>query len=317
MADFRLYFATDIHGSDRCFRKFLNAASFYRADVLVMGGDITGKMIVPILPAAGGTFTATVFNATHQTDSDGLPALRKFIADAGYYPYQTEPDEITALKDDPKALDDLFATVIRSTLDGWLSLAAERLAGTGVQCYLSPGNDDPGFVGPLLRNGDLVTNPERQVVHLPGGFEMISIGFSNITPWHSPREASEPQLAAMITKDAEKLANPAKTIFNLHVPPLRTPLDQAMLLDEEMRPVMRGGSPVIDGVGSSAVRSAIETYQPLLSLHGHIHESRGTTKLGRTVAVNPGSEYSEGILRGALITVSERKGLKGFQLVSG
>jgi hypothetical protein len=121
----------------------------------------------------------------------------------------------------------------------------------------------------------------------------------------------------MIIKEAEKLANPAKTIFNLHVPPLRTPLDQAMLLDEEMRPVLRGGSPVIDGVGSSAVRSAIEAYQPLLSLHGHIHESRGTTKLGRTVAVNPGSEYSEGVLRGALITVSERKGLKGFQLVSG
>lgn len=317
MADFRLYFATDIHGSDRCFRKFLNAASFYQADVLVMGGDITGKMIVPILPAADGTFTATVFNTRHQTGSDGLPALRKFIADAGYYPYRTDPDEVAALKGDQKALDDLFAKVIRSTLEDWLNLAADRLAGTGVQCYLCPGNDDPGFVGPLLRGGDRVSNPERQVVQLPGGFEMISIGFSNVTPWNSPREASEPQLEAMITREAQKLADPAKAIFNLHVPPLRTPLDRAMLLDAEMRPVMRGGSPVIAGVGSSAVRSAIETYQPPVALHGHIHESRGTTKLGRTVAVNPGSEYSEGILRGALITLSERKGLKGFQLVSG
>jgi Icc-related predicted phosphoesterase len=184
-------------------------------------------------------------------------------------------------------------------------------------CYLCPGNDDPGFVGPVLRGGDLVTNPERRLVELPGGFEMISIGYSNVTPWKSPREAPEAQLHAMIVREAEKLRDPARAVFNLHVPPLRTPLDQAMLIDEQLRPVVRGGSPVIDGVGSSAVRRVIESYQPLLALHGHIHESRGATRLGRTVAINPGSEYSEGVLRGALITLSERKGIKGFQLVSG
>ena len=81
--------------------------------------------------------------------------------------------------------------------------------------------------------------------------------------------------------------------------------------------MLRGGSPVISGVGSSAVRASIEAHQPLLALHGHIHESRGQVRLGRTVSLNPGSEYAEGVLRGVIVTLSRRKGLRGYQLVSG
>jgi Icc-related predicted phosphoesterase len=317
MGDLKVYFATDIHGSDRCFRKFINAARFYEVDVLIMGGDITGKMLVPIVPTEDGRYQATVFGQRRQVDEAGLPALKKVIADAGYYPYEATAEEVAALGEDAKAVDRLFDQVIRRTLESWLTLASERLKGTGTRVFLSPGNDDPPFVGPLLAQADFVENPERERVELPGRFEMISVGYSNITPWRSPRELPEDRLGSMIATEAERVASLDRTIFNLHVPPLRSRLDQAILVDEEMRPRMRGGMPVQDGVGSSAVREAIEHYQPMLSLHGHIHESAGAVKIGPTVAINPGSEYSEGILRGVLVTLSDRKKVKGYQLVSG
>ncbi|HEX4247479.1 MAG TPA: hypothetical protein VH008_06400 [Pseudonocardia sp.] len=317
MADTRLFFATDIHGSDTCMRKFLNAAKFYGCDVVVMGGDITGKMIVPIVAAGAGTFRARLFGTDEVVDADGLATLRRRITDAGYYPYDAEPDEMAELAAEPARVDELFTMVMRETVLRWLALAEERLAGTGVLCLLAPGNDDPPFVDDVLRSSSRVINPEGGLVELPGGFSLVSVGYANPTPWDSPRELPEPDLEARIVAEAEKVPDPSRAVFNLHVPPKQTPLDQAMLLDERWRPVLRGGRPVIDGVGSTAVRAVLERYQPMLSLHGHIHESRGGTKLGRTVALNPGSEYSEGVLRGALVTLSRRKGVRGYQLVSG
>jgi Icc-related predicted phosphoesterase len=173
------------------------------------------------------------------------------------------------------------------------------------------------FVDDLLSGSDVVVNPDSRVVELPGGFPMISVGYSNRTPWDSPRELDEDDLRTVIDQEVAKLDDPHRAIFNLHVPPKNTPIDQAMELDAEFRPVVKGGSPVIAGVGSSAVRDAITTYQPMMSLHGHIHESRGEARIGKTVALNPGSEYSEGVLRGVIITLSQKKGLRGYQLVSG
>jgi Icc-related predicted phosphoesterase len=317
MADTKLFFATDIHGSDTCMRKFLNAARFYGCDVVVMGGDITGKMIVPIVADSAGTFRARLFGTDEVVDADGLAALRKRITDAGYYPYDTEPDEMAELAAEPERVELLFTRVMRETLLRWLALAEERLAGTDTVCLLAPGNDDPPFVDDVLHSSARVINPEGGLVELPGGFTLVSVGYANPTPWDSPRELPEDQLEARIETEAAKVPDPSRAVFNLHVPPKQTPLDQAMLLDAQWRPVLRGGRPVIDGVGSSAVRAVLERYQPMLSLHGHIHESRGGTKLGRTVALNPGSEYSEGVLRGALVTLSRRKGVRGYQLVSG
>jgi uncharacterized protein len=318
VADTRIFFATDIHGSDVCFRKFLNAAAFYRCNVLVMGGDMTGKMLVPIVDRGGGTYATELFGRERVMTEEELPALRKLIADAGYYAYDTTPDEIAALHDDPVAVAALFERMIGETVERWLGLAEERLEGTDIVCLMAPGNDDPPFVDRLLRMSPRVANPEREVVELPGGYAMISVGYSNITPWDSPRELPEDALLSMIEDEAKKLDGAMdRAIFNLHVPPKDSGLDTAVLLDSELRPILRSGSPVFAGVGSSAVREALERHQPMLGLHGHIHESRGGVKLGRTLALNPGSEYSEGVLRGVIVTLSEKKGLKGHQLVSG
>jgi uncharacterized protein len=312
----KLFFATDIHGSERCFRKFLNAGAFYGCDVLVMGGDMTGKMLMPIVRRPDGTFAAAIAGRERVVDADGLPALRSLIVNGGFYPYECDADELAALDADPAAVDRLFRHLMTETLERWLALADERV-GDGLTCLMAPGNDDPPFVDDLLDASDSVINPEGRVVELPGGFEMISCGTSNPTPWDTPRELPEEELAAVIEAQAGQVARPDRAIFNLHVPPKDTPIDQALLLDAELRPVMQAGSPVEAGVGSSAVRAALERHQPMLGLHGHIHESRGEVKLGRTVSLNPGSEYGEGVLRGVLVTLSEKKGLRGWQFVSG
>jgi Icc-related predicted phosphoesterase len=318
MADRKIYFATDIHGSEVCLRKFLNAAKFYGCDTLIMGGDITGKMIVPIVDRGQGLRTARLYGRQIEvTDDDGLARLRKTIADAGFYAYQTTPEEVEHFQADPGAVAELFGQLMNKTLGRWLELAEEKLAGTGIRCFFAPGNDDPPLVDSILRSCATVVNPDETVIDLGDGFTMVSVGYSNKTPWDSPRELPEEDLAARIGAQASQLASTDRAIFNLHVPPQDTPIDQAVLLDPQFRPVMKGGMPVISGVGSTAVRGALEKYQPMLSLHGHIHESRGEARIGRTLAINPGSEYSEGVLRGAIVTLSRKKGVRGYQLVAG
>ena len=254
MADYRVFFVTDIHASDLCFRKFLNAARFYDCKVLIMGGDMTGKMLVPVVDEGKGRWSTRVFDRYRQFDAAELPAIHKLIADAGYYAYETTAEGVRELEASPAAVEKLFEQRIGETVQGWLTLAAERLDGSDVLCYMAPGNDDPPFVDALLRTSPRVINPEGSLVELPGGFPMISVGYSNPTPWDSPRELPEDQLLAMIDREAAKIPDPGRAVFNFHVPPKDTPIDQAVLVDSELRPVIKGGMPAITGVGSSAVR---------------------------------------------------------------
>lgn len=164
MADRKIYFATDIHGSEVCLRKFLNAAKFYDCDTMIMGGDITGKMIVPIVERGQGVHTPPFTGATCRSAGTAWPSCARRSPTPAITPTRRRPRRWTA---------------------------------------------------------------------------------------------------------------------------------------------------------STAVRDALAKYQPMLSLHGHIHESRGEARIGRTLAINPGSEYSEGVLRGAIITLSRKKGVRGYQLVAG
>ena len=176
MNDSKIFFATDIHGSDRCLRKFLNAGKFYGVDAVVMGGDINGKMIVPVIEEPNGLFSVQLFGRKREVDADGLPGLRKFIADAGFYPHPMTPDEIAVLKQDPAGVSDLFRKLINDTMSRWIDLAEDRLAGTGIQCVFAPGNDDPFFIDDLLKSSSSVIDPDQRVIELPGGFSMISVG---------------------------------------------------------------------------------------------------------------------------------------------
>ena len=312
----RIFFATDIHGSDVCFRKFINAAKFYKADALVLGGDITGKLIMPVLRDPSGNYTFRRHGEEQSVSESEFPQAQKQLRDAGYYPAVLSREEIDQLSSDQQHVEELFVTLACESISRWMDIAEERLRGSGVECYISPGNDDPLAIDAVLSRGGLVINPEERVVTVRGTYEMISCGTTNITPWHSPREEPEEQLEARLDMLAQQVKNQARAIYNIHVPPYDTGIDRAPKLDGNLKPIVIPGGVQQTPVGSTAVSKIIKRYQPMLALHGHVHESRGNVKLGRTLCINPGSEYGEGVLRGALVQIG-KKGVEDFLLTSG
>jgi Icc-related predicted phosphoesterase len=318
----KLFFVTDVHGSETTFRKFVNAGEFYKVDVLVLGGDIAGKMLVPVLDLGGGRYRATIQSITHELDGeDEVREFEKRAAKLGTYSTIVAPDEYDALSADPGAVDALYHRLATERLARWIDFAEERLSGSGIRCYITGGNDDaPDILEPLVRHeGENVVDCEGQRVMIDDTHLMLSTGLSNPTPWKTPREVSDDELATHIEEMVTGLDDFSQAIFNFHAPPKDSTLDTAAELDWSTDPpkvVTSGGTPVMYGAGSAAVRAAIEKHQPLLSLHGHIHESRGQTSIGRTVAVNPGSEYGEGLLRGAIVTLAGDR-VENVQLTSG
>jgi Icc-related predicted phosphoesterase len=314
----RIFFCADIHGSEQCFRKWLNAARSYRCDALIFGGDLAGKILQPIVDLGAGRYQTEMYGQQLLADAPTeLQAITDRIRNAGRYEVIVTPDEKEALDDSPELVHETFVRVARASATRWLELADERLAEVGIPAFMMLGNDDFIEMGDVFSGSTRVTNPEDRVVELPGGYEMISLGYSNPTPWSSPRELTEPDLATRLEAMAVRVQDPGKSIFNFHVPPQGTHLDQAALLDETFTPIVSGGHVQIGHVGSTSVRGLIEHYQPMLSLHGHIHESPGMSKIGKTIAINPGSEYMDGVLKGAIVTLDSRKGVKGWQLVQG
>ncbi|MDA8193492.1 MAG: metallophosphoesterase [Thermaerobacter sp.] len=313
----KIFFATDIHGSDRCFRKFINAAEFYGANVLILGGDITGKVVVPITKTSGGLYRATVHHQLQEVSERELPQLFKEIRSNGFYYYVTTRDEMEFLSQHPAAREEMFHRVIKDSLAAWFELAEERLKGTGVQVFVSPGNDDDDSVVSAINAGPFVVNPDETVREIAEGVWMLSFGWSNRTPWDSPRELDDNAIGQRLEHLVRQMPGFEHAIFNIHVPPYNTPLDKAPQLTADLKPVVEAGEVQMTSVGSVAVRDFILKYQPLLGLHGHIHESAGITKLGRTTCINPGSEYSDGTLKGALVTIDMAKGSVMRQLIAG
>jgi Icc-related predicted phosphoesterase len=312
----RAFYASDIHGSERLWRKFINSAKFYNVEVLIMGGDLAGKAVIPIVERGGGFYVSQIAGEQRFEEAD-LPALEKRIRDLGQYPYRMSDEELEAVSGDQAAIDDLFSSAMAATLQGWLDLAGERLSGTGVRLFVMLGNDDEPALKEVIAASSIAVDCEDRIVDLGDGFEMLSYGFANPTPWHSPRELPEDQLQNRIEQLAQGLTDPGRSVFNLHVPPIDTTIDVAPLVDDNLSAVIVGGNIQMGHAGSTAVRAVIEKYQPLIALHGHIHESRGTVKIGKTVCMNPGSEYGEGVLHGALFELDKKKGLKRYQLTSG
>lgn len=313
---FKSFYASDIHGSDMLWRKFINAASFYGVEALIMGGDIAGKAVIPIVRRNNAFYSPGFAGERAFTEAE-LPALERHIRDIGQYPHRMSEDELAQVENDQGAIDALFQQIMKETLERWLRLAEERLQGKGVRLYVMLGNDDEPALREVLTASPVVVDCEDHTVELGEGFQMLSCGFANPTPWHSSREMPEEELRRHIEHLAGQLLDPARSVFNLHVPPIQTSIDTAPVVDENLSPVIQGGSILMGPAGSQAVRNVIERYQPLIALHGHIHESRGTVKIGKTVCINPGSAYGEGVLHGALFELDKRKGLKRYQLTSG
>jgi uncharacterized protein len=310
----RIYFATDLHGSEVCFRKFLAAAKVYEADVIILGGDFAGKAIVPVL-TENSSLRAQVRGEEVTVPEPEWDRLAADLGKAGLYPVRMEAAELARLSADGTELDRLFRSEIAAQMQRWCDLAAERLD-PAVRCIITPGNDDPVDADPVIAAHPRVECPELELCDL-GPVTMASLGVVPTTPWNTERECTEDELAKQIDEMLEQVPSGQPCLLNLHCPPYASGLDDAPELDDTLKPVIRGGRPSIIPVGSHAVRDAIKRYQPVVGLHGHIHESRGAQKIGRTLCVNPGSDYSSGVLRGAVIDLAQDGSCLDFLLTTG
>ena len=312
----RLYYASDIHGTEVLWRKFLRAPEVYKAEVLVMGGDLTGKAVVPLVEAGGERRQAQMFGETVTVEGEEQThELEDRVRANGMYPYRmtgSELERVWALPEGER--EKWFEEVMLETFARWLGLAPERLAGSEARCFVMPGNDDPPGVDGAIEAAERIEACDDRVVEF-GDYTMISLGYSNTTPFDSPRELSEEELGERIEALAAQVDEMGRCVFNLHVPPYDSGLDTAPELDENLTVVTVAGQVSMAPCGSKAVREAIERHQPLLSLHGHVHESRAAAKIGRTLCINPGSDYHTGRISGCLVHLNGEKA--NYQFVVG
>jgi len=289
-----------MHGSDGTWRKFLNASAMLKADVAICGGDLTGKMIVPVIQKSGGKYSYYLMGKVRTVDAAEVEKAFKEIRGIGYYPHQTSEQEYEEMTKNPAKVDEIFHKVMTNTMESWLHMIKEKVP-KGTQIVVCPGNDDRTLVDAVIAEHPEVVNAEGKVIQIDETHEMISSGWVNPSPWKTAREEEDDKLEVRLEEYISHLKDPSSAIFNFHAPPYETKLDEAPLLDKDLNPIIQGGRVIMVPVGSKAVRKMIEKYQPLLGLHGHIHESSGSMRIGRTYCVNPGSEYAEGILRAFFI----------------
>lgn len=317
MAFTRILFATDVHGSDPVWKKFIRGAEFYKANVLILGGDITGKSVVTVTDNQDGTYFTEFQEQKHELkDKAELDHFDAIVRRAGSYLYLGTKSDLEELEKNKKRADEIFSQLILARLKEWVEFADSN-ATTPV--YVNAGNDDEPGVDDVLAASKKLVQPEDKVVMIDSKHEMISAGFANLTPWHCPRDLTEEEIEKRIERKVSQLRDPKSAIFNFHCPPVDSGLDTCPKLDSSVyppKPILDGGGLVLFGAGSTSVRRAIEKYQPMLGLHGHIHESKNATRIGKTVCINPGSEYGEGILRGVLVNIDD-SGYKSYQFVSG
>jgi len=277
---------------------------------------MSGKALVPIVRAGDGSYRARVIGEERVAHSaQELDQMQQAISTNGMYPLIVDEDEAALLEQDAERRAEVFEQALLDELRLWVEFADERLAGSGIRAYVIPGNDDPWSIDEVLASGESVVACD-ELIEIVGPHEMVSLGYSNRTPWKTPRELDEEEIYVRLRRLADQLEKPERAIFNVHVPPWESSLDTAFEVDDELRYVTKGGRPHEVPTGSRAVRQVIEETQPVLSLHGHIHESKGVTKIGRTVAINPGSDYGSGHLDGCLVHLAPECVINRY-LVSG
>lgn len=300
----RLLIASDFHASERTWRKFINAikANVYDVDAALVAGDLTGKALVPIVVGDDGVWLTEVLGANRRARTeDELQRLERDIADIGYYSTRVTSSEQLDLMQQPDLLAQRFREQIQRRLRDWLGLAAERLTDSGIPLYLMPGNDDDFHIDDVLAESTYATNVDGRVIDLGSGYDLASMGWSSPTPWATPRELPEPEFLDRASDLLREARDPKRTVLMTHVPPHNSGLDTAPLLGPDLGIQLRAGEVIRGPVGSVGVRSAIEHFQPVLGVHGHIHESPGERRIGRTLSVNAGSESNQGIFRGYVV----------------
>ncbi|MFZ0829707.1 MAG: metallophosphoesterase [Thermoplasmata archaeon] len=321
MATRSIFYVADLHGSEPVLNKVINSAKFYNVDTIIIGGDITGKLLIPIVDIGGGRYSLELFGVPKTIEAKDLEETQKKIRGTGSYWTLVSRAEYDAMAANPAEVKRHFLEKMIEHLEAVYKKAEDRLRANGVKMYVIPGNDDYVEVADFLkaRSSDVVINFEEQIVEL-GDFQLVGYGKSNPTPWHTPRETSD----AIVGQELRQLtakADPARTLLVAHAPPVNTTIDKAPKLTADMKPVTGGGHVEMVSVGSAEVRKVIEEFEPVAAFHGHIHESPGVDTVigqhGKKIPVmNPGSQYSSGVLQGIIVQLANGK-VKGYNFTTG
>lgn len=310
----RIYYTCDIHGSEMTFKKFLNAAEMYGVNTMILAGDLSGKGFTLVEHDGQENYKTKIYNEEWTASgSEQFEVLKRKMKTLGFYFKIGTKSELEEYFASPKLCQEEYDRLAYDRMVNWIERMEEKFKPAAVKIYVLAGNDDADNIKQTLGLSDYIVDVEDQIVMITESNEMLSEGHSNPTPWNTPREVSEEALAKLLESKTKKLEHPERSIFNIHVPPINSIIDSVTDIDPK---TLKRDLRRIRGAGSQAVRDAIEKYQPLVGLHGHIHESRGEFKLGSTVCLNPGSEYAEGILRGVIIAVDDKK-MRGYQFTAG
>jgi Icc-related predicted phosphoesterase len=304
----RIFLAADPHGSQQTWEKMCRAPKVFKADIAMMCGDLTGKAIMPIIQEKEDKWYASPQGKRKEFKKQkDLDKFIKFTEDEGYYPKIMTPDELAKLRETKGAITKLFEELMVERMQLWMKMVHERIP-EEVMIVVNPGNDDDWVIDEVIKNDPRVIYPLKRVVDVKG-HPMISCEYVNSTPWDTHRECPDEELLGKLEEEFARLDTNdySNVICNFHDPPFNSGLDTAPMLDEEHKVKKAGAQEILGPVGSKSVRAVIEKYQPLLGMHGHIHESVGYRTIGKTLCVNPGSEYREGILKGFLITIEDGK----------
>lgn len=312
----RFFYATDIHGSEICFKKFLRAATFYKAEMLLLGGDYTSKQLTFIV-ALGHRWEVEIRGKLNilETRSE-LADFRSALLNQGVLTSVVSQDEFQELNRSETLKASLYEKEMRIALSRWRELAeASRKKYGGQQILTIPGNDDPQFSDEYLGSGPFCSLHRRSLA-LDSAVRIVGVGGSNPTPWKTFREFSEEEIRRFLDETWSLPTDAMQTILMVHVPPWRSGLDNAPKLNVDLSYDLSLGETQRVPVGSTAVRKFLEEHSPAVALFGHIHESSGMTRIGRTLCINPGSSYWQGVLRGCKFSVNSG-GVENFQLVEG
>jgi len=312
----RILYGSDFHGSDVVFRKFLSSGIQYKVNALMVGGDVTGKAMVPVIHQGGGRYQAHLFGSDKSAATpDELEKLKKSISAVGFYPIVLEQDEAQELENDPAKMSARFETEMCNRVREWMKLAEEKLVPQKITLYFMAGNDDLYSIDKVVEEFQQIRNPDMKHYEMEDGYEVVGLSNANITPWLCARDTEEEELTRKLDTLTGMIQKPERTIAIIHVPPIGSGLDTCPDLDKNLKIITQGGQVVMKQAGSPAVKAFIERVQPMLTLHGHIHESPGHVRNGRTLMINAGSEYAEGIMKAAIINLEDGK-VKGHMLVS-
>jgi Icc-related predicted phosphoesterase len=273
----------------------------YKCDIVMMCGDLTGKAVVPIVEEKPGLWWSSPWGSKEKYKSEkDLDRAKQIYEKRGFYWFFTTEPELEELQAKPEKVTALFQELMIKRMKEWIALIEEKVP-SDVMVVVSPGNDDALDIDELIKASDRIIFPLNQVVDLDDTYQMITNEWVNSTPWDTPRECPEDELLEKLQKEFSRVESYETLVCNFHAPPYGTVIDLAPKLDEKAQVKVRYGSPEMVPVGSKSVRQVMEEYQPLLGLHGHIHESAGLELIGRTLCVNPGSSYTQGMLSAFVI----------------